>query len=335
MYKSLLSRAYEYNGNLVRFDKVDGVTMINATQMAKPFGKRPVDWLQNQQAKDFIEALAEVRNSTSADLVRVTKGGNDKNAQGTWMHEDVALEFARWLSPQFAIWCNDRIKELFKEGVVKAQRTEERRKRLATEKETPHPAKGNRHRADYERAAGRLVFIKYGVPVTTSLTIARMRGSSHGCVLDTIRNVQRRVPELKTEVRRSHYMTSRSGATGQEWQKQPMYLLTRKAFAAYAAAARSLKQDTLQPIIDAFDRAEADIAKNKASEGQADLFTHTDAQPLPPTSTLTPPTPTPPVTAAATPTQGDMAERMIAAMAVLTGADIKKVQDIMRKGGAL
>jgi hypothetical protein len=28
------------------------------------------------------------------------------------MHEDVALEFARWLSPAFAIWCNDRIKEI-------------------------------------------------------------------------------------------------------------------------------------------------------------------------------------------------------------------------------
>lgn len=28
------------------------------------------------------------------------------------MHEDVALEFARWLDPIFAIWCNDRIKEL-------------------------------------------------------------------------------------------------------------------------------------------------------------------------------------------------------------------------------
>lgn len=32
------------------------------------------------------------------------------------MHEDVALEFARWLSPMFAIWCNDRIKELLTEG---------------------------------------------------------------------------------------------------------------------------------------------------------------------------------------------------------------------------
>ena len=323
MYKSLLSRAYEYNGNLVRFDKVDGVTMINATQMAKPFGKQPVFWLNNQSTKEFLAELAELRNLSSADLVRVTKGGNDKNAQGTWMHEDVALEFARWLSPQFAIWCNDRIKELFKEGVVKAQRTEERRKQLAVEKETPHPAKGNRHRADYERANESVVFLKHGVAVTSSLTIARMRGSSHGCVLDTIRNVQRRVPELKTEVRRSYYMARYSGAAGCGWQKQPMYLLTRKAFAAYAAAARGLKQDALQPIIDAFDRAEAEMAKRPTS----------GAQPLP--QTPTPPTPTPPVTAAATPTQGDMAERMIAAMAVLTGADIKKVQDIMRKGGAL
>lgn len=33
------------------------------------------------------------------------------------MHEDVALEFARWLSPAFAVWCNDRIKELLRTGV--------------------------------------------------------------------------------------------------------------------------------------------------------------------------------------------------------------------------
>ena len=331
MYKSLLSRAYEYNGNLVRFDKVDGVTMINATQMAKPFGKQPVFWLNNQSTKEFLAELAKLRNLSSADLVRVTKGGNDKNAQGTWMHEDVALEFARWLSPQFAIWCNDRIKELFKEGVVKAQRTEERRKQLATEKETPHPAKGNRHRADYERAAGCLVFIKYGVPVTTSLTIARLRGTGHNNTLKTIRKIAELNPALSGDVTESYYIARAMGIHGRGKQRQPMLLLTRRALALYIMRTKRMKPGTLQPIIDAFDRAEADIAKNKASEGQADLFDRTGAQPLPPT----PPTPTPPVTAAATPTQGDMAERMIAAMAVLTGADIKKVQDIMRKGGAL
>lgn len=112
-----LSKVFSYKGSAITFNK-NGTVMVNATEMAKPFGKRPVDWLQNQQSKEFIKALAEVRNSTTADLVRVTKGGNDKNNQGTWMHEDVALEFARWLSPAFAIWCNDRIKELLTTGVT-------------------------------------------------------------------------------------------------------------------------------------------------------------------------------------------------------------------------
>lgn len=40
------------------------------------------------------------------------------------MHEDVALEFARWLSPEFAIWCNDRIKDLFRQGVAVTDSTE-------------------------------------------------------------------------------------------------------------------------------------------------------------------------------------------------------------------
>lgn len=104
----------KYDGYNISFSKGEDI-MINATEMAKPFGKRPVDWMQNQQTKDFLAELSKVRKSTLADLVRVTKGGNNP---GTWMHEDVALEFARWLSPKFAIWCNDRIKELLLNGTT-------------------------------------------------------------------------------------------------------------------------------------------------------------------------------------------------------------------------
>lgn len=39
------------------------------------------------------------------------------------MHEDAAIEFARWLSPAFAIWCNDRIKELMKYGITATETT--------------------------------------------------------------------------------------------------------------------------------------------------------------------------------------------------------------------
>ena len=103
-------KIFNYNNNSISF-KVGETTMINATQMAKPFdnAKRPQFWLNNQQTRDFLNALSKARNLALEDLVRITKGGNNP---GTWMHEDVALEFARWLSPAFAIWCNDRIKEL-------------------------------------------------------------------------------------------------------------------------------------------------------------------------------------------------------------------------------
>lgn len=109
-------KIFDYNGNGVTFRK-DGSVMVNATEMAKPFGKLTADWLKNQSAKDFISELANMRNLLFADLVQV-KQGSPENGGGTWMHEDVALEFARWLSPKFAIWCNDRIKELLTQGKV-------------------------------------------------------------------------------------------------------------------------------------------------------------------------------------------------------------------------
>lgn len=115
------SVVYDYKGSQISFMSGENV-MVNATQMAKPFEKRPIDWLQNQSSIEYLNELSKVRKSTLADLVQVTKGGNNS---GTWMHEDVALEFARWLSPAFAIWCNDRIKELLKTGVTTASNEDE------------------------------------------------------------------------------------------------------------------------------------------------------------------------------------------------------------------
>jgi hypothetical protein len=99
---------YVYQGNPVNFS-INGNVMISATNMAKFFGKQPVQWLRYQQSQDFLAELSKLRNRSLADLVQVKRGGMNL---GTWFHEDVALEFARWLSPSFAIWCNDRIKEI-------------------------------------------------------------------------------------------------------------------------------------------------------------------------------------------------------------------------------
>lgn len=116
-------KVFDYKGSKISFANGKNV-MVNATEMGKKFGKRVTDWMDNQYSKEYIQELTEVRKSVSADFqaVRIVKGGNPE-LQGTWMHEDVALEFARWLSPAFAIWCNDRIKELLKYGMTATQPT--------------------------------------------------------------------------------------------------------------------------------------------------------------------------------------------------------------------
>lgn len=105
---------FNYNGNPVTFKMESGEVMVSATEMAKPFKKLPADWLRLKQTKEYITALSGMGIHIASDLV-VVKNGDEG---GTIMHEDVAMEFARWLSPHFAIWCNNKIKELLKTGVA-------------------------------------------------------------------------------------------------------------------------------------------------------------------------------------------------------------------------
>lgn len=112
------NQIFQYNGNPITF-QIGDATMVNATQMAKPFGKRTSEWLRLPSTKAFLTVLESIKSpmGKSHRLVEAING------IGTWFHEDVALEFARWLSPQFAIWCNDRIKELMRYGMTATTQT--------------------------------------------------------------------------------------------------------------------------------------------------------------------------------------------------------------------
>ncbi len=116
------NQIFQYNGNPITF-QIGEATMVNATQMAKPFSKRPGKWLELPSTKEFLSALTTIRKSDSEKYVITINGGTTDKGKGTWFHEDVALEFARWLSPQFAIWCNDRIKELMRYGMTATTQT--------------------------------------------------------------------------------------------------------------------------------------------------------------------------------------------------------------------
>jgi phage antirepressor YoqD-like protein len=113
---------FNYNGANITFRNENGLLMANATEMAKPFGKLPKDWLNTKQAKELINSLSTKRGIPLLDLVSVNQGGNNP---GTWMYEDVALPFAQWLSTDFYLWCNDRIKELLTTGVTTVRSDDE------------------------------------------------------------------------------------------------------------------------------------------------------------------------------------------------------------------
>lgn len=114
MLNSNENQIFQYNGSPITFQNGNSV-MVNATQMAKPFGKRPNDYLSLTSTNELLKAVTKKNGIADNQLVRTVKGGA---VQGTWLHEDIALDFAQWLSIDFKLWCNDRIKELLTKGIT-------------------------------------------------------------------------------------------------------------------------------------------------------------------------------------------------------------------------
>ena len=103
-------------GNIAVSFREDGY--LNATQIAAHFGKLPKDYLKTEQTQQYISALAESLSErtkilTDENQIVIVKKGNSKNfTQGTWLHPKLAIHFARWLNPKFAVWCDEQIEIL-------------------------------------------------------------------------------------------------------------------------------------------------------------------------------------------------------------------------------
>lgn len=89
--------------------------MANATLMAKAFGKLPADYLRKKSTKDYIVALERRYGKSHNGMTAARQGGND---QGTWFHERLVMDFSRWLSADFAVWCDEKIAELIRTGTA-------------------------------------------------------------------------------------------------------------------------------------------------------------------------------------------------------------------------
>lgn len=95
---------FSFQDQDVEFNLTEKNLMVNATEMAKIFGKQVNEFLSNQQTQNFIEHCLKNGDSrflgvkTEEDLVV------SKQKSGTWMHRILALKFAAWLNPDFELW---------------------------------------------------------------------------------------------------------------------------------------------------------------------------------------------------------------------------------------
>ncbi|MFJ2482357.1 KilA-N domain-containing protein [Pseudomonas sp. NPDC087598] len=103
---------FDYEGQAVRFN-ADG--WLHATEIAERFGKEPAQWLRLDSTKEYIERLSERMEKSNVGKSHITlvktRRGNTSTS-GTWLHPKLAVKFARWLSVDFEIWCDEQIDAL-------------------------------------------------------------------------------------------------------------------------------------------------------------------------------------------------------------------------------
>ena len=98
---------FDYNGQLIQ-RRADG--FVNLTQMCQANGKRLDHFLKANKTKGYIDALTQ---SLQMGVLDSDRGGNHS---GTWGHPSLAINLARWISPQFAVWCDAHIFNLMTTG---------------------------------------------------------------------------------------------------------------------------------------------------------------------------------------------------------------------------
>ena len=98
---------------------------INATAMCKAGEKLFASWKRLDSTNELIKTLEEkIKNNTTiqneksdmqihiSQLIDVKKGNSSKFSQGSWIHPELAVHLAMWISPTFGIQVSGWVREL-------------------------------------------------------------------------------------------------------------------------------------------------------------------------------------------------------------------------------
>ncbi|PHQ71766.1 MAG: hypothetical protein COB93_02505 [Sneathiella sp.] len=118
----IIPTALDYNGVQIR----DKGEMLSLTDMWKAAGeddsKRPSEWLRQDATQAFIEVLSS--SNMGEAHIRTRRG----NRGGTMAHWQIGLAYAKYLSPEFHMWCNQVVRERMEgkpQSVIPAEFAEE------------------------------------------------------------------------------------------------------------------------------------------------------------------------------------------------------------------
>ena len=72
---------------------------VNATQLCQAGGKKFSHWFLLDTTKELMNELSADAGIPASALAETKRGGNEKNKQGSWIHPDLSIQLAQWISP--------------------------------------------------------------------------------------------------------------------------------------------------------------------------------------------------------------------------------------------
>jgi hypothetical protein len=99
------TKIYVFEENSITFtlDK-DNKVMVNATEMAKVFGKDVFQFTRIDSTKEFVESCQKPQFCGLLGIEKEEDLIISRQKSGTWMHRVLALKFAAWLNSDFEVW---------------------------------------------------------------------------------------------------------------------------------------------------------------------------------------------------------------------------------------
>ena len=102
----------EYLGNNIEFKIINGSVYAKANTMTD--SKKLENWKASQNTKRYIKALENNNSLKSSEFIMSEEG----RGGGTWIHEELILSLARYISVEFELWIYEQISTLIREGEV-------------------------------------------------------------------------------------------------------------------------------------------------------------------------------------------------------------------------